>query len=107
MPTQTKRGHARRTSEPEAPSQALPLERKRGQAKSAEIPDGLKNFSQLPDEAIVKQPVVEVLFSISSTTVWRWVNSKRLPMPRRIGARSIGWNVGELRKVLKGESNDG
>lgn len=70
------------------------------------IPAALKNFPHLPDDALVKQPVVEALFSISPTTVWRWVNSKRLPMPRRVGVRSIAWNVGELRKILKGNQHE-
>lgn len=67
------------------------------------VPKALRLFDSLPNSAFVKQPVVEALFSISPVTVWRWVNQKRLPMPKRHGARHVAWNVGELRKVLKGE----
>jgi len=66
------------------------------------VPKGLTRFPYLPDDARVKQPVVEGLFAISSATLWRRVRSGELPRPLRCGAntRSIAWRVGDLRAVL-------
>ena len=60
---------------------------------------GAKAFPSLPDCARVRQPVIEVLFSISSATVWRRVKDGRLPQPRLDG-RITSWSVGEIRKSL-------
>jgi len=64
------------------------------------ISDALKNFSLLPDDAHVRQPVVEALFACSPATVWRMVKRGTLPAPKKFSARVSAWNVGELRKVL-------
>ena len=57
-------------------------------------------FNDLPDEAVVRLPVVKSLFAISSPTVWRWSKAGVLPAPVCIGGVTA-WRVGELRKVLK------
>lgn len=56
-------------------------------------------FHDLPDDAIVRLPVVQLLFSISAPTVWRWSKSGQLPKPIRISGIT-GWQVGDLRKTL-------
>jgi predicted DNA-binding transcriptional regulator AlpA len=68
------------------------------------IPDALKNFDSLPDSAHVRQPVVEALFGYSASTVWRRVRDGLLPKPERLGPRTSAWNVGKLRRVLRGEA---
>lgn len=68
--------------------------------KPGATPGALTNFPSLPDEAHVRQPVVEALFACSAATVWRWVKSGRLPQPRKLSARVTAWNVGELRAAL-------
>jgi predicted DNA-binding transcriptional regulator AlpA len=73
------------------------------QAK-AEIPDALRHFDQLPDSAHVRQPVVEALFGYSASTVWRRVRDGLLPKPERLGPRTSAWNVGKLRRALRGEA---
>lgn len=65
-----------------------------------EIPEALRHFESLPDSALVRQRVVQGLFAISPATVWRRVHEGALPAPRRHGARTTAWNVGELRAVL-------
>lgn len=67
---------------------------------SKTFPDALRNFDELPTAALVAQPTVEALFGISAATVWRRVHSGDLPQPRRYGARSTRWKVGELREIL-------
>lgn len=66
------------------------------------IPDALKNFDSLPDSANVRQPVVEALLGCSAATVWRMVKRGTLK-PRKLSERVTGWNVGELRQVLRGQ----
>lgn len=65
------------------------------------IPAALANFDALPDSANVRQPVVEALFGISPTTVWRRSKTGLLPQPIRLGGTTV-WNVGALREVLRG-----
>jgi predicted DNA-binding transcriptional regulator AlpA len=64
------------------------------------IPDALKNFDSLPDSANVRQPVVEGLYDVSVTTIWRMVKRGTLPAPRKLSERVTAWNVGELREAL-------
>lgn len=66
------------------------------------IPDALKNFDSMPDEACVRQPVVEALFGCSPATVWRMVKRGKLK-PRKLSERVTAFNVGELRLALLGE----
>ena len=70
------------------------------------IPSALKNFDSLPDSAYVRQPVVEALFGFSGSTVWRRVQAGLLPAPEKHGPRITAWNVGELRRVLRGDAGD-
>ncbi len=71
---------------------------------AAPIPDALANFDRLPDSAFVRRPVVRALFQVSTATVWRWSKSSRIPSPRRLSEGVTAWNVGELRKALRGEA---
>lgn len=70
--------------------------------KLSDSRDVLALFGTFPEAAQVRQPVVEALFGVSSSTVWRWVNNGTLPKPRKFGPRTTTWNVGELRAVLNG-----
>lgn len=71
---------------------------------SAPIPDALRNFDALPDSAYVRLPVTSALFQISPATTWRWSKNGRIPAPRRLSEGVTAWNVGELRKALRGEA---
>lgn len=70
---------------------------------AAAIPDALVNFDQLPNSANVRLPVVVALFACSPATVWRRVHKGTLPAPRKLSEAVTAWNVGELRKALRGE----
>lgn len=78
-----------------SPLQAVP---------AAPIPDALRNFDALPDAANVRLPVVAALFACSTVTVWRRVKKGTLPAGRRLSEGVTAWNVGELRKALRGEA---
>ncbi|RTL41612.1 MAG: transcriptional regulator [Rhodocyclaceae bacterium] len=68
------------------------------------IPDALRNFDALPDSAYVRLPVTSALFQISPATTWRWSKAGRIPAPRRLSEGVTAWNVGQLRKALRGET---
>lgn len=76
--------------------------KKRADAKDAAVDEELKKFSQLPDEAQVRLPVVAKLYACSEASIWRNVKDKTkgIPAPRRFGSRITAWNVGELRAAL-------
>lgn len=71
---------------------------------TASIPDALRHFDALPDAANVRLPVVAALFACSPVTVWRRVKKGTLPAGRKLSENVTAWNVGELRKALKGEA---
>lgn len=72
-----------------------------------QIPEALKNFDQLPDTANVRLPVVQALYACSAASIWRGVNSRRIPKPRKLSPRTTCWNVGELRAALAMTGNQG
>lgn len=59
----------------------------------------LQQFSDLPDDARARLPVVCALFGISAPTVWRWARTGRLPAPIKHGGVTA-WRVGDLRAAL-------
>lgn len=66
------------------------------------IPDALAQFDLLPDLANVRLPVVCALFASSPATIWRRVKKQSIPTPRKLSEAVTAWNVGELRKALRG-----
>lgn len=74
-----------------------------GSRAAAPIPDALRNFDAMPDVAFVRLPVVVALFACSPATVWRRVKNGTLPAARKLSEAVTAWNVGELRKALRGE----
>ena len=67
------------------------------------ILDALAAFDNLPDAALVAQPVVQGLYACSHATVWRRVNSGDIPAPKKI-VGSTRWRVGDLRASLNSGS---
>lgn len=86
---------------PLSDEEKLVLAQKRAEAKKAAVDDVLKRFSNLPDEAHVRLPVVMELFACSAASVWRYVKSGALPAPSKFGVRVTAWKVGQLRSVLR------
>ncbi|MBN9341214.1 MAG: AlpA family phage regulatory protein [Comamonadaceae bacterium] len=77
--------------------------RKRKEARLT-LPDPLRNFNDLPDEAYVRLPVVLMLLGVSRATVWRLCKSGTVPAPEKLGSQISVWNVGALRNVLNSGS---
>ncbi len=69
-------------------------------AQRANLTAALETYKAAPDEAFVRQPVVEALFACSSATVWRRVKSGLIPAPVKLSERSTAWRVGDLRAAL-------
>lgn len=69
-------------------------------AKPREMPDAFLNFDRLPDSALVRLPVVKLLFSCSDATAYRWIKEGRLPTPVKLSTRCMAWRVGDLRNRL-------
>lgn len=60
----------------------------------------LRDFQSLPDIALVPVQIVEALYCVSNSTVWRWVESGEVPEPVHIGG-VVRWKVGRLRQAMK------
>lgn len=73
-------------------------------ASATTLPDPLRNFNGLPDQAFVRLPVVLMLLGVSRSTVWRLCKSGALPAPKKLGSRIAVWSVRDLRKVLNSGS---
>jgi predicted DNA-binding transcriptional regulator AlpA len=61
--------------------------------------ESLKNFSHLPDDAVVRLPIVRALYGVSAPTVWRWTKAGRLPAAIKRGGVTA-WRVGDLRAAM-------
>lgn len=66
--------------------------------KSKQSP--LSNFDSLPSDAFVRLPTVCALWSVSPSTLWRFVESGEIPKPYKVGPRVRCWKVRELRDYL-------
>jgi len=72
-------------------------------AKIAErIAPILRNFSNLPPDALVDDWTVSVLLGRSRASVWRDVEQGRLKPPIHVGARSTRWRVSDVRMAMAG-----
>lgn len=40
------------------------------------------------------------LFSVSRSTIWRWVQNGRLPKPLRLGPNVVGWPEDVIERLL-------
>lgn len=60
----------------------------------------LTNFDELPSSAQVPARILAHLLGISEVSVWRWSKAGKLPRPRKLGANTTRFNVGEVREAL-------
>ena len=63
----------------------------------------IQNFAQLPDDALLSSSDITVLSGRSRSSIWRDVNSKRLPRPVSLGLNSVRWTVRDIKSYLNGE----
>ncbi len=62
----------------------------------SEIP----NLDNMPDCGYVAARSLAAWLGVSQVTIWRWVKSGRLPAPKKLGANTTRFNVGEIRGAL-------
>ncbi|MFM0210475.1 transcriptional regulator [Paraburkholderia sediminicola] len=67
--------------------------------QAKQIPEAVKAFNDLPDDARVPAEVVTALFSISNRTLARRIREGVIPAPATPNPRTF--NVGRLRKSLR------
>lgn len=60
----------------------------------------LSNFDDLPDSAEVPASLLAGLIHTSEVTIWRWSKVGKLPRPRKLGANTTRFNVGQVRAAL-------
>jgi predicted DNA-binding transcriptional regulator AlpA len=58
------------------------------------------NFDALPDSAQLPARKLAILLDVSEVTVWRWSKAGKLPKPRKLGANTTRFNVGQVREAL-------
>lgn len=66
------------------------------------LPPRVQQFDALPDSALLGVHELVALGFGSRATIWRDVQSKRLPQPVKIGPNRSRWRVGDVRQRLKG-----
>lgn len=64
------------------------------------IPEALAQFTNLPDAAFIRLPVIKRLYGVSAATIWRGVKNKTIPSPVKLSERCTCWNVGLIRAAL-------
>ena len=72
-------------------------------SKQQKINYRIQNFAQLPDDALLSSSDITVLSGRSRSSIWRDVNSKRLPRPVALGFNSVRWTVRDIKSYLNGE----
>lgn len=58
--------------------------------------------SSLHLEGVLRLPQVLDLFPVSRSTWWQGIKDGRYPKPLRLGPRSVGWRVQDVRKLIEG-----
>jgi predicted DNA-binding transcriptional regulator AlpA len=64
--------------------------------------DHITFFDGLPDAALVDVHTIAALAKRSRASLWRDVQSGRLPPPVAIGPKTRRWRVADVRAYLKG-----
>ncbi len=56
-------------------------------------------------EKILRLPAVMEQLSVSRATVYRMVDSGRLPKPIKLGLRSVGWLESDISQFIENQVN--
>ena len=67
--------------------------------------DILQNFSYLPDESLVRLPILIALYGLSKASIYRFIKDGIIPAPIKLSSRTSVWNVGDIRKNLRSKTN--
>ena len=67
--------------------------------------DVLQNFSYLPNESLVRLPILMALYGLSKASIYRFIKDGIIPAPIKLSERTSVWNVGDIRKNLRSKAN--
>ena len=62
----------------------------------------LQEFDQMPGSALMSAKELSSLINRSRTSIWRDVQTGRLPKPIAIGPQARRWRVADVRAYLNG-----
>lgn len=62
--------------------------------------NGIENLDAMPDCGFVAARSLATWLGVSQVTVWRWVKTGQLPAPKKLGANTTRFRVGEVRAAL-------
>jgi len=62
----------------------------------------MENMFELPREGYVRLKQVLTVIPVSKSTWYRGIESGIYPKPVKLGKRSVGWDVIEIRRCMKG-----
>ena len=60
----------------------------------------IQSLDHMPACGFFAARTVASWLGVSQVTVWRWVKTGRLPAPKKLGANTTRFNVGEVRSAL-------
>jgi prophage regulatory protein len=58
-------------------------------------------FSELPDEAFARLPLVSAVTGLSRATIYDYVAAGRFPKQIKLTRHAVGWPVGVIRAWLR------
>ena len=67
--------------------------------------DVLQNFSYLPNESLVRLPILMALYGLSKASIYRFIKDGIIPAPIKLTRRTSVWIVGDIRKNLRSKAN--
>ena len=67
--------------------------------------DVLQNFSYLPDESLVRLPILMALYGLSKASIYRFIKDGIIPAPIKLTGRTSVWIVGDIRNNLRSKAN--
>ena len=67
--------------------------------------DILQNFSYLPDESLVRLPILMALYGLSKASIYRFIKDGIIPAPIKLTGRTSVWIVGDIRNNLRSKAN--
>lgn len=60
----------------------------------------IENLDAMPNCGFVAARSLAAWLGVSQVTVWRWVKTGQLPTPKKLGANTTRFHVGEVRAAL-------
>lgn len=66
-----------------------------------------RDLSSLPDRAVIRLPDVLRIFPVCESLWWDGVKKGRYPKPVKLGARAVGWRIGDVLALTQPDNTEG